>query len=111
MITVILGVGLKALALIAKLPPLIKLILAATAAGTAVAITSGIDLHDIWFDYVIFVCFSAIITGMPEPDTELRGWQFFYMWAYRTGHLLVASGTAYFMHNRKLDDIVKKEGK
>ena len=96
-------------AAVTKIPPLVKI----TAAGLAVMFTAmaaigEFDFHNIWFDYVLFIVFSAIISGMPEPDTELQGWRFFYTWAYRSGHLMVASATAYFMHNKQWEDISGK---
>jgi hypothetical protein len=90
--------------LIAKIPAIAKglTVGAAVFIGAAVA---GLPVHDIWFDYVLFIIASGIVGGMPEPDTSLSGWRFLYTWAYRSGHLLVASGTAYFLHQNKWSTI------
>jgi hypothetical protein len=92
---------------IAKLPVLTKAALLGAVLISTVAV-AGLPVHDIWFDYVLFIVFSALIGGMPEPDTDLQGWRFFYTWIYRSGHLLVASATAYFMHKNKWSEISGK---
>src|SRR5579859_6172602 len=89
---------------IAKLPVLSKAALVGAVLISTVAV-AGLPIHDIWFDYVLFIVFSALIGGMPEPDTDLHGKRFFYTWIYRSGHLLVASATAYFMHQKKWPEI------
>lgn len=73
--------------------------------GFVVADLSGLPVHDIWFDYVLFIVFSAAVSGMPEPDTDLPLGKFCYTWLYRSGHLLVASATAYFLHQKKWNAI------
>lgn len=86
-----------------KVLPTVKLLVGA---GSIIAVIVGaatqtLPLQDIWFDYVLFIIASAVVGGMPEPDTQLNLPRFMYMWAYRTGHLLVASATAYFIHQQK----------
>jgi hypothetical protein len=88
----------------AKIPALAKLTMVSVAV-ISTALVTGMPVHDIWFDYVLFVVISAIVGGMPEPDTDLPTGRFIYTWAYRTGHLMVASATAYFLHQRKWDTI------
>lgn len=85
---------------IAKLPAIAKVAVFGLAIITAAAV-EGLPLRDICFDYVVFIALSAVVTGMPEPDTDLAGWRFFYTWIYRTGHLLVGSGTAFFRHAKR----------
>lgn len=92
------------LAMIAKIPALAKVAIFGLAVITAAAV-EGLPLRDICFDYVIFIALSAVVTGMPEPDTDLTGWRFFYTWIYRTGHLLVGSGTAFFRHAKRWKEI------
>ena len=79
----------------AKLIPLVK-ITGVIAMVYLSAEAVGMPIHDIWFDYVLFMVASALIGGMPEPDTQLSLPRFLYTWAFRSGHLLVASATAYF---------------
>lgn len=70
----------------------------------------GFPVHDIWFDYVLFLIASSIVAGEPEPDTTLPLAKFFYVWFYRSTHLMVASATAYFIHQKNWGDIgFKKE--
>lgn len=95
---------------VAKLPALVKASMLAIAIVSTAAVT-GLPVHDIWFDYVLFIVASAIIGGMPGPDEDLRGWKFWHTWAYRTGHLLVASATAYFLHQNKWAEISGREQK
>lgn len=95
------------IAAIAKLPAMTKTVLLGAVFLSTVAAT-GLPIHDVWFDYVLFIVFSAIIGGMPEPDTDLHGRRFLYTWIYRSGHLLVASATAYFMHKNKWSEISGK---
>ena len=64
------------------------------------ATVAGLPVHDIWFDYVLFIVISAIVAGEPEPDSELTGRKFVYTWFYRSTHLLVGSATAYFLHHK-----------
>ena len=80
--------------------PLVKVALVG-AAITSGALLLGMPIHDPWFDYVLFIVGSGIVAGEPEPDCELRGWHFAYLWFYRSTHLLVASATAYFIHKNK----------
>ena len=84
--------------------PLVKIALVG-AAVTSGALLLGMPIHDPWFDYVLFIVGSAVVAGMPEPDTDLSGGKFTYLWFYRTAHLLVASATAYFIHKSKWGDI------
>ena len=52
--------------------------------------------HSVWFFvFIIWYFFSAITAGMPEPTIESSPW---YVWAYRTFHILAASGTSYFQN-------------
>lgn len=89
------------LATIAKMPALAKaaVIAAILVSGESIA---GFQIHDLCRDYVMFILLSAVVTGMPEPDTDLKGARFFYTWLYRTGHLIVGSGTSFFGHQKKL---------
>lgn len=96
---------------ILKIPALLKFTGLVLAVFT-VAAASGFPVHDIYFDYFLFIAFSAVVSGMPEPDTNLTTQRFLYTWLYRSGHLMVASATAYFLHQRKWSDIsagVEKE--
>ena len=88
----------------AKIPAIASGLLTGAAIffGAAVA---GLPVHDVWFDWVLFFIISAIVGGMPEPDTTLPFWKFMYLWTYRSGHLLVASATAYFLHQNKWQTI------
>jgi hypothetical protein len=83
---------------------LVKLTAIAVIFFSAAEVT-GMPVHDIWFDYVLFMFASAIVGGMPEPDTNLSLPRFLYTWMYRSGHLIVASATAYFLHQRKWESI------
>lgn len=60
----------------------------------------GFPVHDIWFDYVLFIVASSIVAGEPEPDSVMTRSKFFYTWFYRSTHLMVASATAYFIHQK-----------
>jgi hypothetical protein len=52
--------------------------------------------RDIWFwIFVGWYVFSALVTGMPEPTQESSPW---YIWAYRSFHILAASGTSFFQN-------------
>jgi hypothetical protein len=54
--------------------------------------------HSVWFFvFVGWYFFSAITSGMPEPTQESSPW---YIWAYRTFHILAASGTSFFENKR-----------
>lgn len=82
--------------------------------GAALLLVSsvpGIDIHNIFFDYAIFILISSIVAGAPEPDmaTQLSLKEFVYLWFYRSSHLLVASATAYFIHKDKWAAIAEKE--
>lgn len=98
---------LSALSL-AKLPIAIKLSIAGAAIFVTSAVT-GLPVHDFWFNWVLFIIISAIIGGMPPPETELPFWKFMYMWIYRSGHLLVASAAAFLLHQRRVDEISESE--
>jgi hypothetical protein len=51
---------------------------------------------DVWFwIFVGWYIFSALVTGMPEPTQESSPW---YIWAYRSFHILAASGTSFFQN-------------
>lgn len=51
---------------------------------------------EVWFfAFIGQYIFSAITTGMPEPTQESSPW---YIWAYRTFHILAASGTSFFQN-------------
>lgn len=39
--------------------------------------------------------FSALVSGMPEPEKDYSP---FYIWMYRSFHIIAASGTSYFQH-------------
>src|SRR5579862_2288714 len=69
----------------------------------SLSITTGIPVDNPWFDIAIFLwVFSAVVGGMPEPEEDSNFW---YIWAYRTLHLLSATGTAYFIHRKRWKDI------
>lgn len=68
---------------------------------------AGAPVHDIWFDYILFIFLSSIVAGEPEPDANLRGLKFVYTWFYRSTHLMVGSATAYFIHHKSWSDIDK----
>lgn len=89
--------------------PLVKIALVG-AGVTSAAFAFGLPIHDPWFDYVLFVAASGIVAGEPEPDCELKGAPFAYLWFYRSTHLLVASATAYFIHKNKWADIGNPSG-
>jgi hypothetical protein len=85
--------------LLAKLAPLAVVLL-----PVATLVLAGIDgfpIHDFWFDCVMFMLISSLVGGMPEPDVTLPFWRFMYLWAFRSGHLLVSAATAYFLHQSK----------
>lgn len=92
----------------AKLPLLAKASMIGAFLFFTAAMT-GMPVHDVWFDFVLFMVFSSIVGGMPEPDTGLSLPRFFYTWAYRSGHLMVSSATAYFLHQKKWDAISDRE--
>lgn len=102
-VTVVGKLGWSSL-VIAKFPAIAKGLLLGAALFTGAAV-AGAPIHDIWFDYVLFMIASAIIGGMPEPDVNLPFWKFMYLWIFRSGHLLVASATAYFLHQNKWSTI------
>lgn len=62
---------------------------------------------DPWFWTMVGAwLFSSIVSGMPEPEkTDSK----FYIWIYRSFHLIAASGTSYFQHRSKWPDPVKAE--
>lgn len=69
---------------------------------TAPANVPAIDLtpsgmtRDVWFwIFVGWYVFSALVTGMPEPTQNSSPW---YIWAYRSFHILAASGTSFFQN-------------
>lgn len=65
--------------------------------------SSGLPVNNPWFDISILLWVSsAVVSGMPEPEEDSSFW---YIWAYRTMHLLSASGTAYFMHKNRWKEI------
>lgn len=52
--------------------------------------------QDPWFWVMVAGwLFSCLVSGMPEPEKDNSP---FYIWAYRSLHLIAASGTAYFQH-------------
>ena len=81
-----------------------------------------VPIHNPWFVvFVVWWIFSSITTGMPEPENrgvgESRGLfsSPFYLWAYRTMHIMTQSGTSYFgsrriWPNARADDHAKREG-
>lgn len=93
--------------ILAKVVPALKLALGAGAVMAVFfgAVTQSLPVQDPWFDYILFIFASAFVSGMPEPDTQLSVPRFAYTWAYRTGHLLVANATAYFIHQQKWSTI------
>lgn len=67
----------------------------------------GVPLQDPWFDaFAGFYVFSAITSGMPEPDPKTSS--FGYVWLYRSCHILSANGTAYFIAKNKWEEISGK---
>lgn len=51
-------------------------------------------VSDPWFViFILWWLFSAVTTGMPEPEEKSS---FFYVWAYRTFHVIAGNGTSYF---------------
>src|SRR5215472_18662908 len=68
--------------------------------------SSYVPIHDPWF--LVFVCwwlFSCITHGMPEPTIDRSD---NYLWAYRTMHLMAASGTSYFRHKIEFPEAQKR---
>ena len=62
-------------------------------------ITVGLPVRNPWFDIsVLLYIFSAITSGMPEPDEHSS---LGYIWMFRTFHVLSANGTAYFIHRQQ----------
>lgn len=64
---------------------------------------------DVWFwVFVGWYVFSALVSGMPEPTPESTPW---YIWAYRSFHILAASGTSFFQNKMfwKTEDQVKRD--
>jgi hypothetical protein len=54
------------------------------------------NTHDPWFwIFVGWWLFSALVTGMPEPVTDSSFW---YVWVYRSFHMIAASGTSFFQN-------------
>lgn len=52
--------------------------------------------HSPWFFVFIgWYVFSALVSGMPEPTHDSSPW---YIWAYRSFHILSASGTSFFQN-------------
>lgn len=52
--------------------------------------------HSPWFFVFIgWYVFSAMVSGMPEPTADSSPW---YIWAYRSFHILSASGTSFFQN-------------
>lgn len=102
-VAVVSKIGWTTLA-IAKFPAIIKGVAIGAAIYTGAAL-AGAPIHDIWFDWILFFIISAVIGGAPEPDSGLTGFSFWYTWFYRSGHLLVASATAYFLHQKKWSTI------
>ena len=52
--------------------------------------------QDPWFWVMVAGwLFSCLVSGMPEPEKDNSP---FYIWAYRSLHLIAASCTAYFQH-------------
>lgn len=87
--------GLLTKCTLAALAGLLKV---ATLAGIFQTVLPGgeVPVRNPWF----WVCigqwlFSGFVSGMPEPEEDSS---FFYVWAYRSFHILSASGTAYFTH-------------
>ncbi|SRR6266567_2834243 len=65
--------------------------------------SSGLPVSNPWFDISILLWVSsAVIGGMPEPEETSS---FYYIWLYRTLHLLSATGTAYFIHKNRWSEI------
>jgi hypothetical protein len=63
--------------------------------------------HSVWFFvFVFWYFFSAITSGMPEPTQDSSPW---YIWAYRTFHILAANGTSFFENKRYWRDRNDKE--
>lgn len=48
-----------------------------------------------FFVFIGWYVFSALVSGMPEPERESSPW---YIWAYRSFHILSASGTSFFQN-------------
>lgn len=94
--------------LAAKLPALIKLSMVGFALFTFASFAE-LPVHDIWFDYVLFMIASSLVTGMPEPNVDLPLGRFLYTWFYQSGHLLVASATAYFAHQQRWQTVSDAE--
>lgn len=86
---------------------LVKLAFIGAALFLVSSAVPGIDIHNIFFDYAVFILISSIVAGAPEPDMlkQLTFKEFLYLWYYRSSHLLVASATAYFIHKDKWKDI------
>jgi hypothetical protein len=60
------------------------------------SIFSSLPFHDPWFDlFVLSILMSAATSGMPEPKANSTD---FYVWTYRTMHLLFHMGTSYVTH-------------
>ncbi len=94
-----------------KLTAIAFSLLKMTAIGTAIAAfvmatsptSPGIPINDPWFIvFVVWNLFSALTSGMPEPDEESS---FGYIWLFRSCHILSAQGTAYFIHKKRWKDI------
>jgi hypothetical protein len=65
--------------------------------------SSGLPVSNPWFDISVMLwIFSAVVGGMPEPEEDSS---FYYIWLYRSLHLLSATGTAYFIHKKRWADI------
>jgi hypothetical protein len=81
-----------------QIPTVMFLKMTAFVSGVATLALSGtgVPIQDPWFDaFSLYYVFSAFTAGMPEPDAKSS---FFYIWMYRSLHILSANGTAYFAH-------------
>lgn len=57
---------------------------------------SDLPIHDPWFDIVVIgLFFAAFVGGMPDLEEDSPFW---YVWIYRSSHLLLSMATQFFAH-------------
>lgn len=110
--------GLKSMVILAKTPGLLKVMtVATTSLLTFLAfIAADAPVNNPWFDAFaitwILIGVGAIIAGEPEPDVvrmvvdgRMKPVEFFYLWFFRSTHIVAQTATAYFIHPNKWHDI------
>lgn len=94
--------GLPIVAVLIIIGAIFQKVLPAQQATASVQYETG-SLYDIvpsthtpwFFIFIGWYIFSAMVSGMPEPEQDSSPW---YIWAYRSFHILSASGTSFFQN-------------